>query len=373
MPFKAVRADKTEAGQDVRFATMEEADLMDGDVVVRVSQSTVNYKDGLALSGKSAVIRRFPMVLGIDLAGVVERSSHPGFAPGDEVIVNGYGLSETHFGGYAEKARLKGEWLVKLPAGLSRSEAMAIGTAGSATATRPPILGSGATFQALVQAYNAPRQYRRKLSPVPIDLPDYDAEQLERDTLRGFNGYAGGLHEYRVKLDENGLLAGLHAAGARGAAEWELVTAQMRRDYYDWIKSNSPGRSQLCRRRRKTAELLREPCGSPPSFSPRSSRRRRSAPRARRRDAISTLSAAARGSTNSTSPKAIRSPRSTWPLRDTLDDEVGGPKDLVGRVDGRDRGVVAYPCVPRWREGPVGEHKPGRGLESAPQPEPEEE
>jgi acrylyl-CoA reductase (NADPH) len=130
MPFKAVRADKTEAGQDVRFATMEEADLMDGDVVVRVSQSTVNYKDGLALSGKSAVIRRFPMVLGIDLAGVVERSSHPGFAPGDEVIVNGYGLSETHFGGYAEKARLKGEWLVKLPAGLSRSEAMAIGTAG---------------------------------------------------------------------------------------------------------------------------------------------------------------------------------------------------------------------------------------------------
>jgi acrylyl-CoA reductase (NADPH) len=130
MPFKAVRADKSEAGQDVRFALMEEAELMDGDVTVRVSHSTVNYKDGLALSGKSAVIRRFPMVLGIDLAGVVESSSHPGFAPGDEVIVNGYGLSETHFGGYAEKARLKGDWLVKLPAGLSRAEAMAIGTAG---------------------------------------------------------------------------------------------------------------------------------------------------------------------------------------------------------------------------------------------------
>jgi acrylyl-CoA reductase (NADPH) len=130
MPFKAVRADKTEAGQEVRFATMEETELMDGDVVVRVSHSTVNYKDGLALSGKSAVIRRFPMVLGIDLAGVVEQSSHPGVAPGDEVIVNGYGLSETHFGGYAEKARVKGDWLVKLPAGLSRAEAMAIGTAG---------------------------------------------------------------------------------------------------------------------------------------------------------------------------------------------------------------------------------------------------
>ena len=130
MSFKAVRADKTEAGQDVRFARMEEAELMDGDVMVRVSHSAVNYKDGLALSGKSAVIRRFPMVLGIDLAGVVEQSSHPGFAPGDEVIVNGYGLSETHFGGYAEMARLKGDWLVRLPVGLSRGEAMAIGTAG---------------------------------------------------------------------------------------------------------------------------------------------------------------------------------------------------------------------------------------------------
>jgi acrylyl-CoA reductase (NADPH) len=130
MPFKAVRADKTDAGQEVRFVTMEESELMDGDVSVRVSHSTVNYKDGLALSGKSAVIRRFPMVLGIDLAGVVETSSHPGFAAGDEVIVNGFGLSETHFGGYAEKARVKGDWLVKLPAGLSRAEAMAIGTAG---------------------------------------------------------------------------------------------------------------------------------------------------------------------------------------------------------------------------------------------------
>ncbi len=130
MSFKAVRADKSEAGQDVRFVTMDEAELMDGDVTVRVTHSTVNYKDGLALSGKSAVIRRFPMVLGIDLAGIVETSSHSGFAPGDEVLVNGYGLSETHFGGYAERARVKGDWLVKLPAGLSRAEAMAIGTAG---------------------------------------------------------------------------------------------------------------------------------------------------------------------------------------------------------------------------------------------------
>ncbi len=130
MPFRAVRADKTEAGQEVRFVDMEESELMDGDVTVRVTHSTVNYKDGLALSGKSAIIRRFPMVLGIDLAGMVETSAHPGFSTGDEVILNGYGLSETHFGGYAEKARVKGDWLVKLPSGLTRAEAMAIGTAG---------------------------------------------------------------------------------------------------------------------------------------------------------------------------------------------------------------------------------------------------
>jgi acrylyl-CoA reductase (NADPH) len=130
MPFKAVRADKTDAGQDVRFVEMDESELMDGDVTVRVTHSTVNYKDGLALSGKSAIIRRFPMVLGIDLAGVVEASLHAGFSPGDEVILDGYGLSETHFGGYAEKARVRGDWLVKLPTGISRAEAMAIGTAG---------------------------------------------------------------------------------------------------------------------------------------------------------------------------------------------------------------------------------------------------
>jgi acrylyl-CoA reductase (NADPH) len=130
MPFRAIRADKTDAGQDVRFVQMDESELMDGDVTVRVTHSTVNYKDGLALSGKSAIIRRFPMVLGVDLAGLVETSSRPDFAPGDEVIVDGFGLSETHFGGYAGKARVKGDWLVKLPAGLTRAEAMAIGTAG---------------------------------------------------------------------------------------------------------------------------------------------------------------------------------------------------------------------------------------------------
>jgi acrylyl-CoA reductase (NADPH) len=130
MTFRAVRADKTDAGQTVRFVDMEHADLMDGDVTIRVTHSTVNYKDGLALSGKSAIIRSFPMVLGVDLAGIVETSGRPDFAPGDEVILTGHGLSETHFGGYAERARVNGDWLVKLPAGLTRAEAMAIGTAG---------------------------------------------------------------------------------------------------------------------------------------------------------------------------------------------------------------------------------------------------
>jgi acrylyl-CoA reductase (NADPH) len=130
MPFKAVRADKTDAGQNVRFVEMDESELMDGDVTVRVTHSTVNYKDGLALSGKSPIPRRFPMVLGVDLAGFVETSQHPGFRPGDEVILNGYGLSETHFGGYAERARVKGDWLVRLPVGWTRPEAMAVGTAG---------------------------------------------------------------------------------------------------------------------------------------------------------------------------------------------------------------------------------------------------
>src|SRR6516165_2991466 len=130
MTFRAIRADKTDAGQTVRFVDMDDSELMDGDVTVRVTHSTVNYKDGLTLSGKSPVIRRFPMVLGVDLAGIVEHSARSDFSPGDEVILTGYGLSETHFGGYAEKARVNGDWLVKLPTGLTRAEVMAIGTAG---------------------------------------------------------------------------------------------------------------------------------------------------------------------------------------------------------------------------------------------------
>jgi acrylyl-CoA reductase (NADPH) len=105
-------------------------DLMEGDVTVAVSHSTVNYKDGLVITGRSPVVRKFPMIPGIDLAGTVETSNHAGFKPGDKVLLNGSGLSETHYGGYSEIARVKGDWLVPLPKAFSTADAMAIGTAG---------------------------------------------------------------------------------------------------------------------------------------------------------------------------------------------------------------------------------------------------
>ncbi len=103
---------------------------MDGDVTVRVTHSTVNYKDGLAITGKAPVVRRFPMIPGIDFAGTVEASSHPDCKPGDAVVLNGWGVGETHLGGYAQRARVKGDWLIPQPEGLSAAQAMAIGTAG---------------------------------------------------------------------------------------------------------------------------------------------------------------------------------------------------------------------------------------------------
>jgi acrylyl-CoA reductase (NADPH) len=128
--FKAIVIDKTEAGQNVGFRNFDEADLMEGDVTVRVTHSTLNYKDGLALTGKAPVVRRFPMIPGVDLAGLVEDSTNPGFKPGDAVVLNGWGLGETHLGAYAEKVRVKGDWLIPLPEGLTPHQAMAVGTAG---------------------------------------------------------------------------------------------------------------------------------------------------------------------------------------------------------------------------------------------------
>ena len=128
--FKAVLIEKTDGGQTIGFTDFDEANLMDGDVTVRVEWSCVNYKDGLAVTGKAPVVRRFPMIPGIDFSGTVESSSHPEWKKGDPVVLDGYGLGETHFGGWAEKARVKAEWLVPLPKGISTREAMAIGTAG---------------------------------------------------------------------------------------------------------------------------------------------------------------------------------------------------------------------------------------------------
>ena len=128
--FKAILIEKNDSGQRVALADFDDRDLMGGDVTIRVGWSTVNYKDGLAITGEAPVVRRFPMIPGIDFSGTVESSSHPTWKPGDKVICNGWGLGETHLGGYAEKARVQGDWLVPLPPSISARDAMAIGTAG---------------------------------------------------------------------------------------------------------------------------------------------------------------------------------------------------------------------------------------------------
>ena len=127
--FTAIRIDKADKPTG-KLASFDEAELMAGDVTVAVEWSGLNYKDGLAITGASPVVRRFPMIAGIDLAGTVTQSEHPAWKAGDKVICTGWGLGETHPGAYAELARVKGDWLVALPDGLSAREAMALGTAG---------------------------------------------------------------------------------------------------------------------------------------------------------------------------------------------------------------------------------------------------
>ena len=128
--FKGILLNKTDAGTEAKIADINETDLPEGDVTVRVDYSTINYKDGLAITGKAPVVRKFPMVPGIDGAGVVEASTAPQWKVGDKVILNGFGVGEGHWGCLAQKARLKGEWLVPLPAGLTTKQAASIGTAG---------------------------------------------------------------------------------------------------------------------------------------------------------------------------------------------------------------------------------------------------
>ncbi|HVR58527.1 MAG TPA: alcohol dehydrogenase catalytic domain-containing protein, partial [Pseudolabrys sp.] len=128
--FKAIVIEKADGGTKAALTEFDEANLMDGDVTVRVEYSTLNYKDGLAITGKAPVVRRFPMIAGVDFAGTVESSTYTGWKPGDKVVLNGWGCGETHLGAYAEKARVKGDWLVPLPKTMSAQEAMTIGTAG---------------------------------------------------------------------------------------------------------------------------------------------------------------------------------------------------------------------------------------------------
>ncbi|ARN80594.1 MDR family oxidoreductase [Methylocystis bryophila] len=128
--FSAIRIDRDEAGQRAAYVVMHDAELMNGDVEIEITHSTLNYKDGLAITSKGPVVRRFPMIPGVDFTGRVMASTHPGFHSGDLVVAGGCGLGEAHYGGLAQKARVSGEWLAPLPEGISPEEAMTIGTAG---------------------------------------------------------------------------------------------------------------------------------------------------------------------------------------------------------------------------------------------------
>jgi len=130
MSFNAILIEKTESGQSVGVQQLDESQLPEGDVTIDVEYSTMNYKDGLAITGDGPVVRRWPMVPGIDLVGTVSESSNPNFKAGDKVLLNGWGVGEVHWGGFAQKARLKGDWLVKAPAAFTGAQAMGIGTAG---------------------------------------------------------------------------------------------------------------------------------------------------------------------------------------------------------------------------------------------------
>ncbi|MEP6701911.1 MAG: MDR family oxidoreductase [Betaproteobacteria bacterium] len=128
--FKALLIEKPAAGYRCALTDLNDDALPEGNVTVRVEWSTLNYKDGLAITGKSPVVRKFPLVPGIDFAGTVETSAHPDYKTGDRVVLNGWGVGEGHSGGLAQKARVNADWLIPLPAGLSTRQAMAIGTAG---------------------------------------------------------------------------------------------------------------------------------------------------------------------------------------------------------------------------------------------------
>jgi acrylyl-CoA reductase (NADPH) len=203
MTFKALLASKTGDTISTNLVDFEDEDLMPGDVTVAVEYSTVNYKDAMALSGRSPIISKFPLIPGIDFAGIVESSTYPGIVAGDRVLANGWGLSQTHHGGFAQKARVSGDWLVKIPTAFSARDAMAIGTAGytamlavlalehgGLTPERGNILvtgangGSGSVAIALLSKLG----YRVIASTGRLDEADYlralgAHEIIDRDTL----------------------------------------------------------------------------------------------------------------------------------------------------------------------------------------------
>ena len=203
MTFKVLLAAKTGDAISTRVVEMNEQDLMSGDVTIAVDYSTVNYKDAMAITGRVDIIRQFPLIPGIDFAGTVEASSYPGIAVGDRVVANSWGLSQTHHGGYAQKARVKGEWLVKIPAPFSTKDAMAIGTAGytamlsvlalehgGLTPQRGDILVTGASggVGSIAVAILSDLGYRVVASTGRLEEGDYlrslgAAEIIERRTL----------------------------------------------------------------------------------------------------------------------------------------------------------------------------------------------
>jgi acrylyl-CoA reductase (NADPH) len=205
--FRLMNALRLSKDSEDRFQAqvtqVDEKDLPDGDVTMRVDYSTLNYKDALAICNKSPIVRKWPMIAGIDGAGVVEESAHPGWKAGDRAILNGWGVGEGHWGCLAQKARLKGDWLVKLPPGLTTRQAMAIGTAGytamlcvmkledeGVTRDRGDILVTGATggVGSVAVAILAHRGYRVVASTGKPNEADYlkslgAAEVIERGTL----------------------------------------------------------------------------------------------------------------------------------------------------------------------------------------------
>lgn len=203
--FKALLISKGDNGQSAEWTQMSENELMDGDVTVRVTHSALNYKDGLAITGKAPVIRRWPMIPGIDLAGVVEKSDNPEYSEGDEVLVNGWGMGETHYGGYAERARVPSSFLVPVPRPFSCRDVMAIGTAGytamlcvraleehHVTPDKGPILVTGASggVGSVAIALLAKLGYEVTASTGRVEEADYlkelgAADIIDREELGG--------------------------------------------------------------------------------------------------------------------------------------------------------------------------------------------